>query len=368
MAEQLRRRVPGGIGTYVEGLIGGLAELGAAAPEVTLWASRNPSRSPSRRPLTGPDPLARMASVVTSPLPSVALVRAWSAGHLGAPEGFDVVHAPSLAAPPSRHSPLAVTVHDLAWRRLPDAFPPRGRRWHEAALGRALEGATLLVVPSGDTADDLLAAGADHRRVEVVAEGSDHLPPPDHAGALDLLARNGVDGPFVLTVSTLEPRKNLPRLISAYRQARPRLPEPWPLVVVGPAGWGPSLTPEPGVVLAGPAPQAALAALYATATMVVCVPLWEGFGLPALEAMAAGAPVVASPMPSVGNAIPTVDPLQEAEIAEALVLAAADDARRAELIAAGRQRAAELSWKAAAARHLELWQGLAYAPPRRVAS
>jgi glycosyltransferase involved in cell wall biosynthesis len=250
-------------------------------------------------------------------------------------------------------------VHDLAWRHFPEAYPARGRRWHEAAVGRAVARADLLLVPSAAVADDLLAAGAAASHVEVVEEGCDHLPPPDDVEAQQLLTRVGVDGEFLLTVSTLEPRKNLPRLLAAYQQARPRLPGPWPLVVVGPAGWGPALRPGPGVALAGHAGGGVLAALYRQARVVAYVPLREGFGLPVVEAMSAGAPVVATPVPSAGGAALEVDPLDRDAIAEALVRAATDDGLRAELVAAGHERAAGLTWAGAARRHLELWASIA---------
>ena len=352
VAEQLRRPATGGIGTYLRGLVGGLATLGPAAPELRLWASRAPA--------PGADPVAALGPVVTSPLPGPLLVRAWDHGLAAYRGEADVVHAPSLAVPPRRGAPLTVMVHDLAWRRLPDAFPPRGRRWHEAALGRALDRASLLLVPSRSTADDLVAAGAPADRVEVVDEGSDHLPAPDHDGAAAVLARLGVTGPYLLSVSTIEPRKNLGRLVAAYRAARPRLPGDWPLVVVGPSGWGDEPPPEgDGVVLAGWVADDALAALYRGARVVAYVPIFEGFGLPALEAMAAGAPVVASPMPSTGGAAMEVDPLDVAAVADALVTATTDDRARGELVEAGRRRAAALTWSVAARRHVELWESVA---------
>jgi glycosyltransferase involved in cell wall biosynthesis len=300
-----------------------------------------------------------LGPVVASRLPSPAVTWAWDHRLVAPPAGYDVVHATSLAVPPKAAAPMSVMVHDLAWRQFPESYPRRGRRWHDAALARALARASLLMVPSTVTADDLVAAGAPASRVEIVEEGADHLPPADRAAATKLLSRLGVTGEFLLTVSTLEPRKNLHRLLEAYRVARPRLPEPWPLVVCGPVGWGPRLPAVPGVVLAGAAPGATLAALYAQSRVVAYVPLLEGFGLPVVEAMSACTPVVASAVPSAGGAAREVDPNDTDAIADALVEVASDDRVRSVLVTAGLLRAGELTWATAARRHVDLWEALA---------
>ena len=368
IAEQLRRKVPGGIGTYTSGLLDGLAALhrsGTVIPEVTVFASRPP---------TLPDPLSTFGfQVETSRLPSRLLTRAWDKELFRVRGDFPVVHATSFAFPRvPQDSALVVMVHDMAWRHLPDAYPPRGRRWHEEALKRALLRARTFVVPSAEVADDLVASGAAQASVNIVAEGCDHLPPPDHLGASTLLSQLGVNGPpYLLSVGTLEPRKNLSRLIEAYRLVRPSLPDPWPLVVVGPAGWGPDHGPGPGsasyttsgstnsgtdgVVFAGRVDSTVLAALYDQARLLAYVPLAEGFGLPPVEAMHAGIPVVSSSLPSVGSAALIVDPLSVDSIAEGLMTAALDDKVRADLIAAGTAHAAGLTWSATAARHVALW-------------
>lgn len=357
VAEHLRRRAPGGIGTYLRGLLGALD----GEPGISLLAGRAP------RPAGGrPDPVAALGRpVVASPLPGPVLTRAWTRGLAGVGgHRFDVVFAPSLAAPPTGTIPLAVAVHDVAWRRLPDAFPARGRQWHDRALARAARDASVLFVPSEETAAEVVAAGAPSRRVQVLDPmyGCDHLPPADTAGAGALLRGLGVGGPYLLAAGTLEPRKNLTRLVDAYRRARPSLPDPWPLVLAGPPGWGvdvDELRRAPGVHVAGPVSDGVLAALYAGARCVAYVPLFEGYGLPAVEAMAAATPVVASPVPSTAGAALEVDPLDPDAIAAGLVTAAGDDRRRAELVTAGLLRAGELTWKAAAARHADAWRDLA---------
>ncbi|MCA1691874.1 MAG: glycosyltransferase family 1 protein, partial [Actinobacteria bacterium] len=121
VAEQLRLGAPDGISTYVRGLVRGFDALGPSGPHLTLWASRGPAG--------GTDPLTALGhDVVTSALPGKALVWAWDRGWnspwSAPPGGFDVVHATSLAVPPAGPAPLCVTVHDLAWRRVPEAFPP----------------------------------------------------------------------------------------------------------------------------------------------------------------------------------------------------------------------------------------------------
>jgi glycosyltransferase involved in cell wall biosynthesis len=358
VVEQLRRRAPGGIGTYARGLLQGLRRLEAGpggqpavtpGVDVTLLASRAGG---------GADPLASFGlPVVASPLPGALLTRAWDTGLLGSPDGFDVVHAVSLAVPRSR-APAVATVHDLAWRQVPDAFPPRGRRWHEAALERALRRTRLLLAPSAETAEALREAGAPAERVAVFDEGADHLPPADDAATRHLLRGLGVESPYLLSVGTNEPRKNLQRLCDAYDRARSRLPELWPMVVVGPQGWGGELRPRAGVVLAGEVPEEVLAGLYRRCRCLAYVPLHEGYGLPAVEAMAAGAPVVASPMPSTQGAALDVDPLDVDAIADGLVRAAVDGSPREGLIAEGRRRVDKLTWESAARRHVELWEQL----------
>ncbi len=352
MAEQLRRTASGGIGTYVRGLIQGLDSLPTdEQPRIELLASRFVAGAGQ------PDPLAGLGHPVhSSRLPGPLMTRCWDYGIISAPSGFDVVHATSLATLDPRRTAMVATVHDLLWRRVPEAYPRRGRAWHEAALRRALRRSGRFVVPADVVADDLAEAGAARDTITVIPMGSDHLPPPDFEASAARLARMGVRGPFLLSVGTLEPRKNQVRLIEAYGRIRRSLPAPWPLVMVGPTGWGERVPQAPGVLLAGLVSARELSALYATARLVAYVPLIEGFGLPPVEAMRFGAPVVASPLPSTAGAAFEVDPHSTDSIAEGILTVATDEAERQRLQTLGLARSAELTWSAIAHRHVLLWE------------
>lgn len=367
--EQLRRSVPGGIGAYARGLLSGLAANDSAGTEVdiTLYASR------FRGGGTTPDPLEGFGRpVVLSRLPGPLMIRSWDRGFSRLPAGFDIVHSVSLASPPQRGSHRAasvITVHDLAWRRYPNATTRRGRRWHEAALRRARDSDARLVVTSGFVAADLADDGVDSDRITIVQGGSDHLVAADPEATASVLRQLGVANQFILTVGTLEPRKNLDRLLAAYAQVRPTLPEPWPLVIVGPDGWGPARPrseDHDGVVFAGAVADGVLSGLYAQARAFVYVPLTEGYGLPPLEAMRSGVPsVVSSEVPSVhdlGQTDPApvliVDPLDVDAIAEALLVVLTDEAVRADLAQRGKTYALARTWAAAAQSHVTLWSSL----------
>jgi len=374
VVEQLRRRVPGGIGVTTRGLLGGLARCITEGDgvDVTLLASRPDVRLVGRAHAVG-DPLARFGRpVLSSRLPRPLLTRAWDHGLVHAPGGFDVVHSVSLAAPRPRRSSrsgLVVTVHDVAWRRHPEATTPRGLRWHEAALIRVRQSAASVVVLSRLVAADLESLGVDPARITVVPGGADHLPDPDPGATDALLARAGVRGEFLLTVGTLEPRKNVDRLVEAFGRVRPSLPGPWQLVVVGPEGWGPLPTrprQTDGVVFTGAVPDPVLAELYHRARAFAYVPLTEGYGLPPLEAMRAGTPTVVSrEVPSVHDLGATepapaviVDPLDVDDITSGLAAVLADEGLRTELSARGMRHVLPRTWHAAARSHVALWKAL----------
>jgi glycosyltransferase involved in cell wall biosynthesis len=255
---------------------------------------------------------------------------------------LDVLHCTTFRGPLRAKVPTVVTVHDLAVLRAPEAFPRWHRLYGRAGLERVLRGAEAVVAVSEFTrAETVELAGVPAERIRVVANGVDTIFTADGARA---------EGDYVLAVATLEPRKNLRRAVDAAREAGVELR------VVGARGWG-------GVQVdgwVGEIPDAELAALYRGARCVVYPSLYEGFGLPVLEAMACGTPVVTSrgtAMEEVASgAAVLVDPLDVASIAEGI---AAAIERRDELVPVGLARARELTWERAADHIVELWKELA---------
>jgi glycosyltransferase involved in cell wall biosynthesis len=224
---------------------------------------------------------------------------------------FDLVHATTVLPPPTGRTPLVATVHDLAFLR-PDAadgFTRNGLRTMTRGWDLVRTHASVICCSSQATLDDCVAHGADPSRLRFVPLGVR----PIVGDADEVRDRLGLPERFVLFVGTPEPRKNLARLVDAMRS----VPDV-PLVIAGPSGWGSvDLT---GVRSLGFVDEATKAGLYAAASVVAYPSLWEGFGLPVLEAMAQGATVVTSAGTScaevAGDAAVLVDPTSVDAIAE----------------------------------------------------
>lgn len=292
------------------------------------------------------------------PAPRRLLYRRWARG--GRPRAggdADLVHAPSLAFPPHDGRPLVVTVHDVSFLELPEAYTDRGVEFHETALGRLPE-ADLVIAPSKATADALAALPSPPERVRVIPQGTDMCAPgPEERERI--LDRLEVRRPYVLWVGTVEPRKNpeavVRSFVSAVESGVPRADE-LNLYLVGPPGWWrgdvASLVTEKGMAdrvrRLGAQPRAVLPALYAGAEAFVFPSLAEGFGLPVLEAMACGAPVVTSnrsSLPEVaGAAAELCDPMDNASVGDALGKVLRDHDLAEDLRRLGLRRAKEFTW------------------------
>lgn len=265
----------------------------------------------------------------------------------------DVCHAVGGAIPATA-APLVVTVHDLAFVHFPDLFSRQGRRFFHRALRLTRDHAAQVQVPSQATLEDCVVAGIARDRLRLVPWGCTVTDPgPDEVASV--AERFALPERYVVCVGTLEPRKNLRRLLQAWeRLGRDDVG----LVLVGPSGWGDATdlsTPGRNVTMTGFVDSRTRDALYRGATASCYPSLFEGFGLPVLESMALGCPVVTSAGTSTaelaaGGAALTVDPLDVDAIAGALAEVLDDDDLRARLVAAGAARAAEHSWERAAER------------------
>ena len=271
----------------------------------------------------------------------------------------DLLHAPTGLAPMSGREPLVVTIHDVSVLRFPERFPRWFRMWARLTLPRVAKHATAIITDSTASCDEIVHfCGVAAERITVVPLG---IPPriaeATNPRALERVRKAyGLDAPFVLTVGSLEPRKNLPRLLRAVRELRAEhRTRDLRLVHAGPAGWlGADIADTlrelqlaDAVRFLGYVPDDDLPALYALARVTAYPSLYEGFGLPIIEAMASGSPVMTSSvssMPEVaGKAALLVDPERIDAIAEGLRRLWVDDTLRNRLIVDGRTRAARFT-------------------------
>lgn len=364
--DQIIAPVPGGIGRYAEEMTRALIATAPRGSRVEGFVSASPEPDYARLLAALPG-LARLHK---SALARRELSAAWQHGFTPLP-GEGMVHAMSLLAPLRRHDRRAgqdqvvVTIHDAVPWTHPETLTPRGASWHRAMAKRAERYADAIVVPTHAVAAELGEVLSLGDRVRVIggAVGSALELPADaaaRAAAFDLPER------FLLSVGTLEPRKGLEPLVRALRD----LPDDIPLLVVGPGGWGdldvPSVAAEAGlgperVRVLGRVSDADLAVLLDRASVFAFPSLAEGFGLPVLEAMSLGTPVVHSDAPAVAEVAGTAGVVVEREPGEGYPRRLADAIRgvledsdlAARLSLEGRDRVKAFTWRDSAEK---LWQ------------
>ena len=336
-----------GVGNYIRGSLLGLTE--ADGHEVVAFAPA--SRQGKRAIEQSLDGIAVERRLPV--LPAAHAVRtAWS--RLGRPPaervvgGFDVLHFSDWMYPPQRAGIRSTMIHDLVPVHFPEWVHARTRRMHAAKYRHAARLCDVVIVNSRFTGDDVAATlGVPRDRVHVAYPGVDGRYTPDGE-------RRDLGRPYVLTVATLEPRKNLATLVEAHGLLGDELA----LAVTGAAGWGDQAALDTnGIVRLGYTPPRELPRLYRGASVVVYPSLFEGFGMPIVEAMACGVPVVASSHPSLdeacGDAAVRADPKDPSAIAAAIRSALE---RRDELVSKGLEHASSFTWLANGLAHLAAWE------------
>ena len=349
-----------GIGRYTEQLIRAL--LARREADIRLLCSYRPGAVQTGEAIAATyGPLG--ATVMRNPVPNRMLHAAWELVGLPRSEFYagasDVFHATNHLAPPSRSAAVVATIHDLTAIRFPEWHAPY-QRLVARYLPKSIKRSRLILADSQSTANDLMSyldVPEEKIRVVPLAAAPHFDRQPSAEALLAVRARYGLAGSYYLFVGTLEPRKNLGALLLAYQKLPKEHQEAHPLVLVGSRGWEDEklismIDALPTVRWLGRVPDADLPALMAEALAFVYPSRFEGFGLPVLEAMAAGAPVVTSTVSSLPEVTGTgaeaagllVEPEDVEGIAGAMRRLAEDEDLRESLIRRGRERAGTFSW------------------------
>jgi glycosyltransferase involved in cell wall biosynthesis len=354
----------GALGRYVDGLIAALHTGGAdlAIACQRLDEERYGTLAPTARVVAGPVVIAHRAARL-----------AWEQfglQYIAKQVNAEVLHSPCYSIPLSPGLPTVVTIHDVSYFTDPDDHDPVKATYIKSATRTASRRATRLIVPSQSTRDELVRLLHVHMgRLDVAYHGVDHevFHRPQEDERKRLSDRLGLHGhPYVAFLGTQEPRKNVPNLIRGWAEAVAELPDPPALVLAGAGGWDDEfdaamadVPPWLRVIRPGYLSWSSLPGFYGGATVVALPSIREGFGLPVLEAMACGAPVLTTrraSLPEVGgDAVAYTEP-DPASIALALRGLISDPIRRQELGDAAHVRSYEFSWAASAEAHMASYE------------
>jgi len=361
-------RQAAGIGRLTRGVVHALARLDHDNEYVLLLVGCQPEEAGGNWPpnfTVRTIPIAeRLMTILWHRLRVPFLWVEWWTGPL------DVFHAPDFVLPPVRRARTLVTVHDLSFMRRPECTPSALRSYLNKVVPRSVRRADRVLADSQSTRRDLMELlGAPGDKIQVIYGGVEERfqPVRDQETLAQVRARYRLPEHFILGLGTLEPRKNFERLIIAYARLMGRWPGaersvdlPHKLVIAGRRGWlyeeiftqVRQLGLHNDIIFAGFIADEDLPALYTLADCFAYPSLYEGFGLPPLEAMACGTPVVVSNVASlpevVGDAGLLVDPEDVEDIARALGRVLTDEGLRRRMIERGLARAREFTWERAA--------------------
>jgi glycosyltransferase involved in cell wall biosynthesis len=353
----------GGVGRYLDGLLGALAEHGDL--DLAVVSQRTDHERYSR--------MLTSAHVVAAPAAAAHRPARLAWEQTGLPLlaqqlGAEVLHSPFYTCPLRSGCPVTVTVHDATFFTEPEHYDKSRGTFFRSAIKTSLRRAERVIVPSKATRDELIRLlDADPTRIDVAYHGVDHtafhLPTEEEKARVR--ARLGITTPYVAFLGAKEPRKNVPNLIRAWIEAVKDRPEPPALVIAGGQGHDDEIdkvaTEVPAhlrLLRPGYLRYADLPGFLGGAVLCAYPSHGEGFGLPILEAMACGAPVLTTPrlsLPEVGGDAVAYTRLEAEQIAVDLAALLDDPRRRATLGAAGLARAKEFSWASSAEAHVASW-------------
>ena len=357
-----------GIGRFVRGLIRAVAALDSENQYVLVHAAPNNGCSVEA-------PTGANVSLRELRFRERVMTAIWHRLRIPLPVDLvtgpvDIFHAPDYVLPPVSRGVSIITVHDLAFLIHPECADEKLRVFLERAVPRSAERADYIITDSENTRNDVICLlDADPERVFVVPGGVDpSFAPADEDAVRHVRCHYQLRLPYILAVGVIEPRKNFPRLIDAFSRFRVHTGLNYDLVIAGGNGWLSDETYREAerspfstnVRFTGYVPDEHLAALYSGAEVFAYPSLYEGFGLPVLEAMACGTAVVCANTSSLpecaGDAALLFPPDDPDAIATTLETACGNRDLREEMIERGAQRVAEFQWERAARRLIEIYE------------